>query len=250
MAYTCRRTAFLDASGAVGDTLRVARLKTAQPPPEGDAYRRRITRALREAALELFEEQGYDATRTEDIAERVGLSARTFFRYFPTKESVLFALSSPWFQTFADCYRSAPPELGDLDAMRHTLATLAPTFVGGRSAVRRYDKILDSSDSLAARKLQHQKGTAQMVAEAIAGRRGMAEPDGSCKLIADIGMLAYRRALASWLDREDSDLALVVAEEFDFLDRAIKQAQGPATTSSQHVVATPRRGRIGRTPSS
>jgi AcrR family transcriptional regulator len=205
-------------------------LRRRQPPPEGDAYRRRITRALHEAALELFEEQGYDAARTEDIAERAGLSVRTFFRYFPTKESVLFALSWPWFQTFADSYRSAPPELGDLDAMRHTLVTLAPTFADNRSAIRRYNNILDSSDSLAGRKLQHQKGTAQIVAEAIARRRGMAEPDGSCQLIADIGMLAYRRALASWLDREDSDLAPVVAEAFDFLDRAIKQAQAPATT--------------------
>ena len=45
---------------------------------------------LREAALELFVEQGYDATSVDQIAERAGVGRSTFFRTFPTKEAVIF----------------------------------------------------------------------------------------------------------------------------------------------------------------
>src|SRR5882672_4974919 len=46
-------------------------------------------RALRAAALRLMTESGYDATSTDDIARASGVSPRTFFNYFPTKESVV-----------------------------------------------------------------------------------------------------------------------------------------------------------------
>lgn len=52
--------------------------------------KRERTRArLHETALALFERQGYDATTVEDIARAAGVSHMTFFRYFPTKESVV-----------------------------------------------------------------------------------------------------------------------------------------------------------------
>ena len=47
--------------------------------------------ALIEAALELFSIQGFDTTSVDQIADRVEVSARTFHRYFPAKEHVLFA---------------------------------------------------------------------------------------------------------------------------------------------------------------
>src|SRR5579875_2383681 len=54
------------------------------------AQRRATDLALRWAALRLIEERGYAATKTEDIARAAGVSPRTFFNYFPTKESVVF----------------------------------------------------------------------------------------------------------------------------------------------------------------
>ena len=47
-------------------------------------------RAMREAALQLIREGGYEATSTDDIAKAAGVSPRTFFNYFATKEDVVF----------------------------------------------------------------------------------------------------------------------------------------------------------------
>ena len=45
---------------------------------------------LAQAAADLFESQGYDATTIDDIAVRAGIGRRTFFRYYRTKEDVIF----------------------------------------------------------------------------------------------------------------------------------------------------------------
>lgn len=52
--------------------------------------RRRLRSALAVAALDLFVSQGYEATTVEDIVEVVGVGRRTFFRYFRSKEDVVF----------------------------------------------------------------------------------------------------------------------------------------------------------------
>jgi AcrR family transcriptional regulator len=53
--------------------------------------KRAVKAALEQTALRLFMEKGYDETTVEDITEAVDVSTRTFFRYFATKDEVLFA---------------------------------------------------------------------------------------------------------------------------------------------------------------
>ena len=66
----------------------------------------RTHQALREAAVELFAERGYEATATARIAERAGVSEMTLFRHFPTKEALL--LTDPFDPLMADAVRDRP----------------------------------------------------------------------------------------------------------------------------------------------
>lgn len=90
---------------------------TANEAPIGRQHRkRRTTRTtLAAAALELFEEKGFVATTIEDITERADVARRTFFRYFPTKEAVLFPDASEY-----------------EDRLLATLDALEPPFTMGR----------------------------------------------------------------------------------------------------------------------
>ncbi|MBI0381962.1 helix-turn-helix transcriptional regulator, partial [Streptomyces albiflaviniger] len=60
------------------------------------------------AALELFTEQGYDATTVNEIADRAGLTKTTFFRHFRDKREVLFAGQDTHTRLLADAIAAAP----------------------------------------------------------------------------------------------------------------------------------------------
>src|SRR6266540_1260609 len=79
-----------------------------QAPSRRDQHKSRTRNALRAAALALFAAQGFDTTTTEEIAERAGVSVRTFFRYFPTMELVLFFGRYDFVQAFVAGFLRQP----------------------------------------------------------------------------------------------------------------------------------------------
>src|SRR5262245_31310992 len=82
-------------------------------------------RAIRAAALQLMTERGYEATSTDDIARAAGVSRRTFFNYFPTKEAVLFLPVEILPGMIGATLRARP--LGE-DPASSTVAAVAATF--------------------------------------------------------------------------------------------------------------------------
>jgi len=76
-------------------------------------------RAIRREAFRLIETQGYGNTTVEQIAEAADVSTSTFFRYFPSKESVL--LYDELLDLVIDAFISAPADLGPIPAYRHAV---------------------------------------------------------------------------------------------------------------------------------
>lgn len=95
-----------------------------EPQPQGLRERKKIqTRlAIRRAAFELFDTQGYANTTVDQIAEAADVSPRTLYRYFGVKEALLLSDDqiSPIVQAFID----APADLTIVDAYRHAVATV------------------------------------------------------------------------------------------------------------------------------
>ena len=81
---------------------------------------------LQEAALTLYEERGFDHTSVEEIAERAGLTKRTFFRHFSDKREVLFGGGERAEGPFVAVVREAPLAAGALDAVSYGLMRLPP----------------------------------------------------------------------------------------------------------------------------
>jgi AcrR family transcriptional regulator len=179
---------------------------------------------LRDAALKLFAAKGYDATTAEEIAEEVGVSVRTFFRYFPLKESVMFSGKHAWIQSFAELCRAQPAALSDLDAMCAALVAATAEIDRNRRSLRLYERAVASSPTLRGLAQNHYEQDMDRVAHAIAARHGLARADRSSTLLAAVGMLIYRRALDTWLaGPPDAQLGDVIAENFRLLAEAISQ---------------------------
>jgi AcrR family transcriptional regulator len=86
--------------------------------------------ALVDAAWELFQERGYSATTIDDITERVDVSPRTFFRYFPSKEAVVFADADDKSDVIAKALADRPRGEPVLESIRHALHALAGELAG------------------------------------------------------------------------------------------------------------------------
>jgi len=189
-------------------------------PREVSAARTR--EALIDAALERFARDGYDATTADQIAEQAGVSPRTFFRYFPTKESVLFSGETTWVRAMADEYIDQPEGVRDLDALCESIVSAAPRLARARETLFLYKRAVATSRVLQGRELDGQRNDAALIARAIAERHGLERPDERCALLADVVLVMYRRALDTWLEGSASaDLAEGIRREFALLDAVV-----------------------------
>lgn len=190
----------------------------AKQPSRRQEHKRRTELALQQAALELFAKFGYDTTTTDEISEKAGVSPRTFFRYFPTKESVLFRGEYGWFQSFTEILLQQPASLTEVDAVFATLVALAPRLSQRRRFLLLYERAVASSVTLRGGVHDHQQEDIETLAEAIAKRRGLTKPDKSAILLATVSLGTYRRSISLWLAGPASiDPSAVVAEQFEML---------------------------------
>ena len=178
----------------------------------------RTRQALVDAALKLFATRGYDATSTEEIAQAAGVSPRTFFRYFPTKETVLFFGEYDFMRSFAGVLLAQPSGLPDLDAASATLVLLAPGVNRLRKRINLYEQAIASSLVLRGREELNQEQHVLAMAEAFAQRRGLRQPDRGCQLLGSLCHLLLRRSLEEWLrGPAGRGLGTVIAAEFTLL---------------------------------
>src|ERR1051326_7445362 len=103
---------------------------------------------LREAALDLYAEQGYDATTTAEIAARAGVTERTYFRHFADKREVLFDGEVELREVMIDAIVSAQNALSPLSLVLRAYTAAIPLFVAGRPIAERRAKIIATSAAL------------------------------------------------------------------------------------------------------
>jgi AcrR family transcriptional regulator len=210
-----------------------------------DAHKNRTRRALRAAALKLFAERGFDAITTEEIAAKAAVSVRTFFRYFPTKESVLFRGGRSWAKSFADLYCKQPDSSSDVHAMCAALVELASDLPRSRQSLRMYKRIVATSTTLRGREQHEQNDNALHAAVAIAARRGLSRADEACHLLASIGVLVYRLSLDTWLAGPASvALGNIIVDKFELL--TVEQFTRTATASQRAAAAATRPRAVSR----
>jgi AcrR family transcriptional regulator len=178
--------------------------------------------ALLEAALNLFSANGYDETTTDEIAASAGVSPRTFFRYFPTKESVLFFGEYDFIDAVSGVYLAQPDDASDFEALANSFALLAPGLKRIRKRIAQYHEAVASSLVLLGRERRNHEANAETVAKVIAQRRRLPTPDTECRLLASVGMLLVERALNQWLATPSRALEDIIRQEFAALPAVLK----------------------------
>src|SRR6476660_8792719 len=108
---------------------------------------------LEQAALELYRARGYDSTTVAEIAERAGLTERTFFRYFTDKREVLFGGSGALQELLVSAVATAPDSAAPIEAVAAALDAAGAFLQERRAFARQRQAVIAATTEMQEREL-------------------------------------------------------------------------------------------------
>ena len=174
---------------------------------------------VREAALALFREQGYDATTVEQIAAAAGVSHMTFFRYFPSKEDV--ALSDSYDPLIASAIAQTPAAWPLTRRIRTVLVDgLRQIYPAQRDTLLAQNKLIVSTPALRERMWAGQIATQQVILQALGTDRDDPQARFQARVTVAACLAAASTAVLSWVENDGTpELPELMAQAFSALDQ-------------------------------
>jgi len=166
----------------------------------------RTRAALTRAALDLFDERGYESTTVAAIADRAGVTEMTFFRYFPSKSAVL--LADPYDPLIAEAILRQPAGLSPIAAAISAIAQGWRSVPPPASAqVRDRLRIVSRTPSLRGAIAKGNAATEAAISGALVAR---GVPSSDARIAAAATMGALTAALLDWADGDEPDLGTAI----------------------------------------
>jgi AcrR family transcriptional regulator len=169
---------------------------------------------LEQAAFALYHERGFENTTVAEIAERAGLTERTFFRHYADKREVLFAGSAALQELLVTTVTQADDGVAPIDAVAAAIEAAGGVLEERREHARRRQALIAANAELHERELVKLASLAAALAEALRAR-GVAEPAAS--LTAEAGIGVFRIAVERWVEDDQQTLPQIVRDSFDQL---------------------------------
>ena len=178
-----------------------ASLPPAAPSPLTDrraARRAQTELALRTAALDLAEQRGFDGFTVDEVAQRAGVSPRTFFNYFPTKEAAVLADPRPVLEAMSAAVADRP-DAPLLEAIRAAITAFLTVSTSSDRHVRRELALIEDQVPLRIALLTHYCAYERTLGRAIAERMGTTvEADPLPLVLAAAAVGVARIVLVRW----------------------------------------------------
>ncbi|GAA2388180.1 TetR family transcriptional regulator [Catellatospora methionotrophica] len=188
-----------------------------------EQHKRHTRVALEDAALALFVRQGYEQTTAEDIAAEAGVSVRTFFRYYSSKQHVLFGdVAHERVDRLRSALAARPAEEPPLESVRVVLDETDVTDEGELAQIRSRLSLLSAQPSLLSTYLVISEELHALVSGFVAARCGLPAAHPYPLLVAGAARAAWDSALWSWAGGHSPDLAGVRRSAFAQLTVGIR----------------------------
>jgi len=155
---------------------------------------------LADAALALYGERGFENTTVAEIAERAGLTERTFFRHFTDKREVLFWGAGALQELFVNAVAEAPEGSSPIDAIAAALEAAGDALQQRGDFPRQRQAIIASSAELRERELIKLATLASALADALR-QRGVADPAAS--LTAEVAIAIFKIGFERWVEESN-----------------------------------------------
>jgi AcrR family transcriptional regulator len=165
---------------------------------------------LEQAALHLFRERGFEHTTVVDIAQRAGLTERTFFRHFADKREVLFGGAGALQELLVTAVARTPAAVAPFDAVVAALEAAGALLQERRDYARQRQSVIASHAELRERELIKLAALAAALADALR-QRNVSDPAAS--LVAEAGIAVFKVAFDRWVNATSPcDLPFLIRE--------------------------------------
>lgn len=188
-----------------------------RPPGLRERKRRETSARIIEEGLKLFVKHGYEGTTLDAIAQAAGISRRTFFYYFKSKEDVLLSAHDGGFrEALRPAMLEESPDQSPRAAVQNCLIKLASRRETRESII--FDRLMQSTEALRARKEAGFVETERILLDAMCELWPSPERRDGLRLVAMVAMGTLRLALERWKQSEAAHpLAHYVDESFALL---------------------------------
>jgi AcrR family transcriptional regulator len=161
----------------------------------------RTRRELADAAARLFIERGYEATTVEDIVAEVEISARTFFRYFGSKEEVVASLWRYGVEEIVAAVRAVPDERPLQEALRAAVSAACQHAAENPAETRLFLRMVSDTPTLRARRMQEELRQQQSLASCLGDRLERPADDLRVTLMSGAVVMAFNTAFERWANQ-------------------------------------------------
>jgi AcrR family transcriptional regulator len=183
----------------------------------------RVREELIETATRLFDQHGFDAVTIDQIADAAFVSSRTFFRYFESKEAVLFADQDDILDRLRETIADHPAGSSLLDVLRRVVTALASEFAERREHHLHLARLAETGPSVAAYQLTVLRPRwEETIAGALATRLGVeVDVDLRPRLFAGAALAVMGAVSGIWAATNGTaDVDALLEEAFDMLAMA------------------------------
>lgn len=168
-------------------------------------------------ALELFERDGFEATSVADIAAAVEVERRTIFRYFSSKNDIVWGDFDTVIERLRAHLDEAGPEVPLMDALRRA-AVLSNRYPADQlPALRARMTMITTVPALQAHSMLRYAAWRRVISEWVAGRRGEAADDLLPELVGQAALAASMAAFNRWVHHPEEDLEQRIDESYRLL---------------------------------
>lgn len=189
-----------------------------RPKPARKPPRQTSIEAIEKVALELIAARGFDETSIEDIAAAAGISRRSFFRYFASKNDIPFGDNATLLHDLEEWLMAQPDDRPMFEVIAEAVNRFNRLHTDGPVAHReRMELILHTPSVWANAALIHADWRA-VVARYAARRMGLPSEDLAPQLAAHVSLGASYAAYDQWLRDDSSDLFELVRRTFDMVE--------------------------------
>ncbi|WP_190195333.1 TetR/AcrR family transcriptional regulator [Streptomyces minutiscleroticus] len=187
-------------------------MEEAKPQGVRARMREAIRAELAAAAMRSIDEIGFAATTVSAITATVGVTERTFFRYFPTKEDAVLQPIEALGPSIAKELRCRPAAESPLQALRSAFDVAVTSISAEPATITTVMRLNRSEPALRGRHLQKQDLWINALAESLGERLGLPGDSPTVRMQCAVMMLAWEKALMSCYERDDFSR---VGEELD-----------------------------------